>query len=64
MIDNKWITVEVQINSEGMDRCPATNELLYDQVKDQVKETIKSNNFSFSFQPLTEQDIKTLTKGK
>ena len=57
---SKWITIEMQINSEGMERCPVTNELIYNQVRDQVKETIESNNFSFSFQSLTNEDLKTL----
>jgi hypothetical protein len=52
------------INSEGMDRCPATNELIYSQVKDQVKESIESNNFSFSFQSLTNEDFKSLEVAK
>jgi hypothetical protein len=61
---SKWITIEVMINSEGMDRCPATNELIYSQVKDQVKESIESNNFSFSFQSLTNEDFKSLEVAK
>lgn len=61
---SKWITIEVMINSEGMDRCPVTNELIYSQVKDQVKESIENNNFSFSFQSLTKDDFKSLEVAK
>ncbi len=63
-MNSKWITIEVMINSEGMDRCPVTNELIYSQVKDQVKENIESNNFSFSFQSLTNEDFKSLEVAK